>query len=463
MSDRTASGDRGRFGSRISDWGQRAQHVYKLAIARLPKHIDLLVIASLVLLVASSAMFALLLSGPTPGGQEGYPLANNQSFDRIERGRYLAILADCTACHTAPGGQPFAGGLVLKTPFGDLAAPNITPDSETGIGNWTDDEFVASMHDGRGRGGIRLFPAMPYPAYTKMTRDDVLAIRSYLATITAVRNAVIANQLPFPLSIRTNILFWNLLNFTQGRFQPNTQKSAEWNRGAYIVQGAAHCGTCHTPKTILGGDKVGAPLAGATLQGWFAPNITADPRKGIGNWSQDDIVQYLKTGANSWTLASGPMAEAVVHSTSNMTDEDLAAIAVYLKDSGIAWSASKTAPVTSDSGIMRAGSAIYKDSCAACHKDSGAGESDLFPRLAGSGLVQSDDATTLIRIVLQGSRAVSTSSKPTAPAMPALDWRLNDAQVASVLTYIRNSWGNAAAPVAARAVANLRSALASSP
>jgi mono/diheme cytochrome c family protein len=463
MCDRTTLGDLARFGSRIGDWSQRARHGYKLVITRLPKRIGLLVIASVALFLAASAMLALLLSGPTPGGQDGYPLTNSQSFDRIERGRYLAILADCTACHTAPGGQPFAGGLVLKTPFGNLAAPNITPDSETGIGNWTDDEFVASMHDGRGRGGMRLFPAMPYPAYTKMTHDDVLAIRSYLATVSPVRNAVAANQLPFPLSIRTNILFWNLLNFTEGRFQPNMQRSAEWNRGAYIVQGAAHCGTCHTPKTILGGDKVGAPLAGAMLQGWFAPNITADPHKGIGSWSQEDIVQYLKTGANSWTLASGPMAEAVVHSTSNMTDQDLAAIAVYLKDSGIAWSASKTAPVASDSGIMHAGSAIYKDSCAACHKDSGAGESDLFPRLARSALVQSDDATTLIRIVLQGSRAVSTSSKPTAPAMPALDWRLNDAQVASVLTYIRNSWGNAAAPVAARAVASQRRALAGSP
>jgi len=462
MSDRTTLGDRARFGSRIGDWSQNAREVYNRVIARLPKPVDLFVIASLVL-VAASAMFVLLLSGPTPGSQEGYPLANSQSFDRIERGRYLAILADCAACHTARGGQPFAGGLVLKTPFGNLAAPNITPDSETGIGSWTDDEFVASMHDGRGRGGMRLFPAMPYPAYTKMTRDDVLAIRSYLATVSPVRNIVVANQLPFPLSIRTNILFWNLLNFTEGRFQPNPQKSAEWNRGAYIVQGAAHCGTCHTPKTILGGDKVGAPLAGATLQGWFAPNITVDPRKGIGGWSQDDIVQYLKTGTNSWTLASGPMAEAVVHSTSNMTDEDLAAIAVYLKDSGIAWSASKAAPAASDSGVMRAGSAIYKDSCAACHKDSGAGERDLFPRLSGSALVQSDDATTLIRIVLQGSRAVSTSSKPTAPAMPAFDWRLNDAQVASVLTYIRNSWGNAAAPVAANAVTSQRGTLASSP
>jgi mono/diheme cytochrome c family protein len=229
------------------------------------------------------------------------------------------------------------------------------------------------------------------------------------------------------------------------------------------VQGAGHCGTCHTPKTILGGDKVSAPLAGATLQGWFAPNITTDPHKGIGGWSQDDIVQYLKTGANSGTLAFGPMAEAVVHSTSNMTDKDLAAIAVYLKDSGIARSASGAAQVASDNGVMRAGSAIYKDSCAACHKDSGTGESELFPRLAGSALVQSDDATTLIRVTLQGARAVATSDKPTGPAMPAFDWRLNDAQVTSVLTYVRNSWGNAAASVAASEVASQRGAMARSP
>jgi mono/diheme cytochrome c family protein len=421
-------------------------------------------IASVVLLsLGAAVILAFLSSGPKLSGQEGYPLGNSQSFDRIERGRYLAVLADCAACHTAPGGQSFAGGLVLQTPFGNLAAPNITPDPETGIGNWTDDEFVAAMHDGRGRGGMRLFPAMPYPAYTKMTRDDVLAIRDYLATVSPVSNAVVANQLPFPLSVRTNLLFWNLLNFTPGRFQHDPQRSADWNRGAYIVQGAGHCGTCHTPKTILGGDKVSAQFAGATLQGWFAPNITTDPHKGVGGWSQDDIVQYLKTGANTWTLASGPMAEVIIHSTSNMTDEDLVAIAVYLKDSGVTSSASETASSAAENGAMRAGSAIYKDNCAACHKDSGTGESDLFPRLAGSASVRSDDGTTLIRVTLQGARAVATSDKPTGPAMPAFDWRLNDAQVASVLTYIRNSWGNAAAPVAASEVASQRAALARSP
>ena len=388
---------------------------------------------------------------------------DEQSFDRIERGRYLAVLADCAACHTAPGGQPFAGGLALQTPFGKLVAPNITPDRETGIGDWTDDEFVAAMHDGRGRGGTRLYPAMPYPAYTKMTRDDVLAIRSYLATVDPVSNAVVVNQLPFPLNIRFAMVFWNWLNFTPGRYQPDPQKPAAWNRGAYIVEGAGHCGTCHTPKTLLGGDKTSTPLAGATLQGWFAPDITTDPHKGIGGWSKDDIAEYLKTGTNSWTLASGPMAEAVSHSTSKLTDEDIAAIATYLQDSGAGASAPKPAAVPPDDKAMRAGAAIYKDSCAACHKDTGSGESHLFPRLAGSALVQSDDPTTLVRVVLQGSRAVSTSSMPTAPAMPAFDWRLDNAQVGAVLTYIRNSWGNAAAPVSAAVIASQRTSLAKSP
>ena len=388
---------------------------------------------------------------------------DTQSFDRIERGRYLAVLGDCTGCHTAPGGKPFAGGLALQTPFGTLVAPNITPDPETGIGNMTNEEFLAALHEGRGHNGKRLYPAMPYPAYTKMTDDDVLAMRAYLATVAPVTNRVVSNQLPFPFNIRLSLVFWNGLEFTSGRYQPNPQKSAVWNRGAYIVQGAAHCGTCHTPKTLLGGDKNSAALTGATLQGWFAPDITNDPRKGIGGWSRDDLVQYLKTGANKWTLASGPMAEAVFHSTSRMSDEDILAIATYLKDSGEGGASARPQPVAADNNAMRAGAAIYKDSCAACHKDSGEGEVNLFPRLAGSALVQSDDPATLVRVVLHGTRAVSTSGAPTAPAMPAFDWRLGDAQVAAVLTYIRNNWGNAAGSVSASTVASQRAALAKSP
>ncbi len=393
---------------------------------------------------------------------------DSRSFDRVERGRYLTVLGDCVACHTAPGGQAFAGGLALQTPFGTLLAPNITPDRDTGIGSWSDHEFVASLHEGRGRGGERLYPAMPYPAYTKMSRDDALAIRAYLATVAPVTNRVVSNQLPFPFSIRLAMVAWNELNFKPGRYQPHPDKSAEWNRGAYLVEGAGHCGTCHTPKTRLGGDKTASALQGGTLQGWFAPNLTTDPRKGLGSWSKDDIVQYLKTGGNSWTLASGPMAEAVAHSTSQMHDDDLAAIATYLKDSGKPGdrdgaSATPTAPIAANTRQMQVGAAIYKDSCAACHKDSGAGEGGLLPRLAGNALVQSDDPTTLVRVVLQGSRAVATAALPTSPAMPAFDWRLDDAQVAAVLTYIRNSWGNAAAAVPASVAGDSRKTLATAP
>jgi mono/diheme cytochrome c family protein len=392
----------------------------------------------------------------------GTAWADGQNFDVIERGRYLTVLGDCAACHTKPGGQPFAGDFALETPFGKIIAPNITPDRETGIGNWTDAQFIAALRDGRGPKG-RLYPAMPYPAYTKMTDEDVLAIRAYLDTLTPVNNRRGPNKLPFPLNVRQVMVFWNALNFTPGRYQPNPQKSAKWNRGAYIVEGAAHCGTCHTPKTILGGDKTDRPLSGATLQGWFAPDITGDPRKGIGRWSKDDLVRYLKTGANNWTLASGPMAEAVTHSTSWMKDEDIAAIATYLKDGGTGELAIRPDPVAASDGAMRAGAAIYKDSCAVCHRDAGTGEVHLFPRLAGSALVQSDDPTTLVRVVLQGTRAASTAIMPTAPAMPAFDWRLNDEQVAAVLTYIRNSWGNAATPITESSVARGRASLASSP
>lgn len=382
-----------------------------------------------------------------------------QSFDRVEKGRYLSVLGDCAGCHTAPGGAPFAGGLALDTPFGKLVAPNITPDRETGIGNYSDDDFIAALQEGRGRDGKRLYPAMPYPAYTKMTRDDVLALRSYFKTLQPVNNAVESNQLPFPFNVRLVMTFWNWINFTPGRFVPDPNKSDEWNRGAYLVEGPAHCGTCHTPKTALGGDKASTPLVGATLQGWFAPDITANSHTGIGAWSKQDVVAYLKTGANPHTLASGPMSEAITHSTSQMADADLNAIAAYLKDSKPS-AGSKPPAVAATDNAMRIGAALYKDNCAACHKDNGAGELHLFPSLAGSALVQSDDPTTLAHIVLTGARAAGTNGAPTAPAMPGFDWRLSDAQVAAVLTYIRNSWGNAAAPVVPSAVASQRKATA---
>lgn len=378
-----------------------------------------------------------------------------QSFNAVERGRYLVTAADCGACHTKPGGKAFAGGVSLQTPFGTLVGANITPDTIAGIGSWTEDEFVSALSQGRGHDDIRLYPAMPYPAYTKMTRDDALAIRAYLRTIDPAPDKIESNQLPFPFDIRSAIIVWNAINFTPGKLAPDRSKSAQWNRGHYLVDALGHCGMCHTPKTITGADDNSAYLQGGRLEGWFAPNITADARKGIGGWSTEDIVTYLKTGANFDALASGGMGEEVVHSSSHMTDDDLKAIAVYLLSLKPAAQQSPQTLAATDAR-MKAGQAIYKDNCAACHTDAGMGTPRLFPRLATSPAVQSDDTTTLIRTVLFGSQAAGTTGAPTGPAMPSFAWRLSDAQVAAVVTYIRNAWGNAAAAVSPDQIQTIR-------
>lgn len=388
-------------------------------------------------------------SGPTPDGQD---------FARIQRGHYLATVADCAACHTAIGGKPFAGGRPIATPFGTIVSSNITPDRQTGIGRWSDDEFVTLMQHGIGRGGKHIYPAMPYPYYTHATRDDDLAIRAWLASIPAVRSKVDSNQLPFPLDIRAAMIGWNMLFFTPGAFRPDPQKSVEWNRGAYLVTGWEHCGACHTPKNLAGGDETSRTLQGAVLQGWFAPNITNDQRRGLGRWSVNDVVAYLRTGHNRIAAASGPMAEEVGLSSSQMSAPDLHAMATYLKS--LPGQIDPLTPLDAASPAMRAGAAIYADECSACHAPRGQGVAGLFPALAGAPSIQSREPTSLIRVVLQGAKSAATDGAPTSPAMPAFGWMLSDRQTAAVVTYIRNSWGNAASAVAAGAVASQRSALA---
>ena len=399
--------------------------------------------------------FALLVAGAAEVRAQN---PDKQAFEVVEHGRYMATAADCAACHTAPGGKPFAGGGSLETPFGILLAPNITPDPGTGIGGWTDDEFVNAVQNGVGHGGIHLYPAMPYTYYTKMTREDVVAIRAYLDTVEPVRNKVIANQLPFPFNQRETMIGWNGLYFTPGQFKPDPAKSAEWNRGAYLVEGAEHCGLCHTPKNAMGGDENSRAMQGSVLQNWHAPDITGNRRVGIGDWTVEDVALYLKTGRNRYDIASGPMADAVSHSTSHLTDADLRAIAVYLKDLP-AGGGEQPQPVAAQDPAMQRGRAIYDQQCAACHTGGGGGIVGLFPRLSGAPLVQQSQATSLIRVVLEGSRAVATDGAPTGPAMPSFSWRLSDGDVAAVLTYIRNSWGNAAAPVSDGDVTSMRQAL----
>jgi len=378
-----------------------------------------------------------------------------QEFTQIERGRYLTVLSDCASCHTVLGSnQPFAGGRAIETPFGNIVAPNITPDPETGIGSWSDEQFDAAVRKGIARNGSHLYPAMPYNAYTKMSRDDVLAIRAYLNTLVPVRNAVEANTLPFPFNIRAAMNVWNALYFKEGDYQPNPRQSTEWNRGAFLVDGPGHCGACHTPKTALGGDKTGQYLEGAYLQGWSAPDITNDSRLGLGAWSKEDLVAYLKSGHNRVTAATGPMGEVVTLSTAFMTDPDLNAIATYLKS--LPGKTDAPPAISASDPGMTAGAAIYRDQCSACHGLDGKGVAELFPSIADSSMVRSDDPTTSIRIVLRGARSVGTKAQPTASGMPSYGRQLDDDQVAAVLTYMRNNWGGAAWTVTPAQVSNVR-------
>jgi mono/diheme cytochrome c family protein len=252
--------------------------------------------------------------------------------DLVKRGEYLARAADCIGCHTADKNRPFAGGVALNTPFGTIYTPNLTPDAETGIGLWSDDDFLRAMHEGIGQAGERLFPAFPYTAYTKLAERDVLAIRAYLKTLKPVRYQPPHNGLAFPFNQRWLMPFWNLFNFDEGRFVPDPKQSPEWNRGAYLVEGLAHCGQCHTPRNAAQGLQMHARFSGAQQNGWRAFNITPDPTSGIGNWSIDDVVAYLATGsARGRAQAAGPMAQVVQESTRFLNREDLRSIAVYLR------------------------------------------------------------------------------------------------------------------------------------
>ena len=413
-------------------------------------------VAVAALLVASS----LVAVGHAQTDVQGTSL-DPQNFVQIERGRYLTVAGDCASCHTVPGsGEPFAGGRSIETPFGVVVGANITPDRETGIGAWSDELFLSALREGKGHAGTLLYPAMPYPYYTKVTERDGLAIRAYLNTVKPVHNAVVSNKLPFPFDVREEMKVWNALYFKSGEFKPDAAKSAEWNRGAYLVEGLGHCGACHTPKTTLGGDDLNHALQGYKLQGWFAPNITNDNERGLGGWSVADIVSYLKAGHNAATAATGIMAEEISLSSSQMTDADLTAIATYLKDlQGQA--SSSPAAVSASDPTMVAGGAIYADECSACHGMDGKGVPLLFPALAGSPNVRSADPTSLIRVLMEGARSVATPGEPTSPGMPWFAWKLNDAEIAAVLTYVRNSWGAAAPAVTTDQVKSERAVLGS--
>ena len=378
------------------------------------------------------------------------------SHAQVERGRYITATANCQSCHTEAGGEPFAGGRAMETPFGTIHTPNITFDERTGIGRWSKDDFHRALHHGRSRDGSRLYPAFPYPHFTKMPRADVDAVYDYLASRPRVSKERKEHELPFPLRWRRMVGIWNMMFFEPGEFRPDPARSPEWNRGAYLVEGPGHCAGCHTEKNLAGGDNKDRHLMGGQLENWAAPNIRGGRNGGLEDWSAADIVTFLKTGRNAHTGALTRMGEVVNVSTEEMTEADLGAIATYLKSLDSEARAASSRP---SEAVLRAGRAIYFDNCSACHVSTGVGVPHVFARLAGSNKLNDPDPTTVIRIILEGARAVPTAARPSPLSMPAFGWKLSDEQVASVASYVRASWGNNGAPVTAGQVEDVRSAL----
>jgi mono/diheme cytochrome c family protein len=372
----------------------------------------------------------------------------------IAHGKALVEAGDCASCHTADPTKPFAGGKRIDTPFGAIYSPNLTPDRETGIGAWSDADFRRALRDGTRRDGSRYYPAFPYPYFTKMTRDDIQSIRAYLATMAPVHNVAPPPALKWPLNYRVLMRGWDWLFFKPGILQPDQQKTPEWNRGRYLVEGPGHCGACHTPKNLFGADRLSRPLGGGLVQDQFAPRLDEAQRGGLKSWSVEDIVEYLQSGRNGRSHAGGLMAEVVRNSTSLMSDADVHAIAVYLKDMPAGDREPNVQPPPDTQ--MANGQKVYRSACVACHEVDGSGSPRVYPPLPGNANLQSAIAASTLRIILDGAQTLTTPRAPNAGSMPAYAGKLSDEEIADVTTYIRNSWGNSASAVTAAQVAKAR-------
>jgi len=365
--------------------------------------------------------------------------ADPPNSDLIARGKYLADAGDCLACHTKPGGEPFAGGRYLPTPFGPLSTPNITPDPDTGIGKISDDQFYRVFHEGVGQEGEYLYPAMPFPWYTKVTRDDALAIKAYLLSLKPVHSPRLPNKMGFPFNIRTGLLAWDETFFRAGTFKPDPAKSEAVNRGAYLVEGLGHCGACHNGNVLFGSGSSARPLQGGPIQQWYAPNLTSDVHEGVGKYSDDQLVTYLKTGqAEGMGVAAGPMSETIHDSLSKLTDADLHAMVAYLKSTTPEQSYAIT-QLSDYQGQFPAGRQTYLDNCSSCHQPNGQGIKGSVAPLVGNGAVLAGGPQDVIRTILGGIEA-----KGTEAPMPAVGAGMTDQQIADVTNYVRQAWGNAA-------------------
>ncbi|UGB46484.1 cytochrome c [Frateuria edaphi] len=376
----------------------------------------------------------------------------------IARGAYLATVGDCAACHTAQGGKPYAGGRALPTPFGDVPAPNLTPDDATGLGQWSFDAFWRALHEGIGRDGHALYPAFPYTSYTRVSREDAFALFAYLRTLPPVRNHTAAPSLRFPYDLRAGLTTWRTLYFRPGEFVPDPKQSAEWNRGAYLVQGLGHCNECHVARDNLGGLPSNETLTGGQIpaQNWYAPDLSTHAHGGLEGWGTDDIVTLLRTGQSRKGAAFGPMADVVMQSTQHMHEEDLRAIAVYLQSLPPRPAPANKGSQVDATALLDRGADVYGRQCASCHGKDGRGVAGVYPPLAGNTSVTEPTGINAIRIVLLGGFSPTTAAHPRPYSMPPFAQRLSDGDVASVVSYIRHAWDNNAAPVMERDVAAYR-------
>lgn len=373
----------------------------------------------------------------------------NPDPDLVARGSYLARAADCMPCHTSARDKTYAGGLRMNTPFGVMYSPNITPDRETGIGAWTFDEFKKALHSGIRADGRFLYPTMPFDAFTKISEDDLKALWSYIRSLPPIKQQNRENELTFPFSIRYGMLVWRTLFFRAQWFEPDPAKSAQWNRGAYLVEALAHCGDCHTPRNFMGATIASERFKGAKIDQWYAPDITPEALAKTNRWDKSQLIAFLKKGAANNSTVLGPMQEVVHDSLSFLTSDDLDAMATYLLDvtngtSAPALVAAKKLPPE----IAAHAAKLYADNCATCHQANGQGVAGSIPPLAGNPAVIATKPFDTLSVVLQGVPA-----RDGIPAMPSFAGSLNDNDVAELANYVRTNWGNTAAPNATSALA----------
>jgi len=389
----------------------------------------------------------------------------------IKQGEYLARAGDCIACHTAKDGKPFAGGLPMETPIGTIYSTNITPD-KTGLGDYSFEDFDKAVRHGVAKNGSTLYPAMPYPSYASVTEPDMQALYAYfMHGVAPVAQENKASDIPWPLSMRWPLMGWRwMFAPAVADYKAAPGADAVVSRGAYLVEGLGHCGACHTPraltmqeKSLNAGDGSTFLSGSAPLEGWIAKSLRGDHKDGLGSWSEAQLVQFLKTGRSDRSAVFGGMSDVVTHSMQYMTDADLTAIARYLKS--LPANDPNDQPHQYDKQVAQAlwkgddskpGASVYIDNCAACHRTDGHGYTRVFPALAGNPVLQSQDPTSLINVVLKGGTLPATHTAPSTFTMPAFAWRLSDQEVADVVSFIRSSWGNKGEPVKASTVADLR-------